>query len=170
MTDEELDVLAAALYARLSAAGMTLSAAESCTGGLFGKIVTDISGVSDVYMGGVCTYSNKAKTTLLGVMPEALAVHGAVSETVAAAMSEGVCRLFQTDAGVGITGIAGPKSDDTEKPVGLIYVSVTVRGQTVVKKLCHSFTDNVRDQNRRAAVRAALLSLTERIPVPGKEN
>ncbi len=164
MTDKELNLRADALLRRLRTANLTLSVAESCTGGLLSKLITDIAGASDVYKGGICTYANQAKIDILGVGPGALAQYGAVSEVVAAQMAEGVCRLFHTDAGVGITGIAGPASDGTKKPVGLIYIAVTVRGKTACQELNNTFHGDVRDQNRRAAAFKALELLLDILP------
>jgi len=109
---------------RLMACGATLATAESCTGGLIAHQITNASGSSAYYMGGVVTYSNDAKVQMLGVLPETLEEHGAVSEAVARQMAEGVCRLFGTRYGIGVTGIAGPAGGTPEKPVGLVYLGV----------------------------------------------
>ncbi len=104
--------------------GAMLATAESCTGGLVGKLLTDIPGSSDVYTGGVVSYSNAAKGALLGVPDELLAAHGAVSEPVALAMAKGVRQRLSADWGLAITGIAGPAGGTTDKPVGLVYWAV----------------------------------------------
>jgi len=145
----------------LSQLNMTLAVAESCTGGLLSKIITDLPGVSHVYKGGVCVYCNEAKNKLLGVSTDTLESFGAVSKQTASQMSRGVCSLFESDIGVGITGLAGPASDNTEKPVGLIYVSVTAGNDTRVIELKNSFNNDVRNSNRYEAAHQAILLLEE---------
>lgn len=104
--------------------GKSLSTAESCTGGLLGKLMTDLPGISSVYPGGVVSYANAAKSDLLGVDPAILERHGAVSPETAAAMAEGCRRRFGTDFALSITGIAGPDGGTKEKPVGLVHVAL----------------------------------------------
>lgn len=111
---------------RAKQAGLTISFAESCTGGLCTKRITDISGSSAVLKGGVCSYSNEVKAQVLGVSEKDLAKYGAVSMPVALQMARGVRRLTGTDIAVSVTGIAGPKSDNTAKPVGLVYLALAV--------------------------------------------
>ena len=103
----------------------TLSVAESCTGGLVAKRLTDVPGASDVVAGGVVSYSNELKENLLGVPRGTLVEHGAVSAEVALAMAEGVKSRCGTDWGLGITGIAGPGGGTEEKPVGLVHWAVS---------------------------------------------
>lgn len=136
------------LVQRLKEQGRTLATAESCTGGLLGKRITDVSGASSVYPGGVVSYSNSVKAKLLGVSEEDLRNHGAVSEPVACQMAEGVRLAIGADLGVGITGIAGPKSDDTKKPVGLVYIAAS-DGENTLCKECHFDGDrsSVRQQS-----------------------
>lgn len=104
--------------------GQTVATAESCTGGLVGAALTDVSGSSEAFMGGVVSYSNEAKEEMVGVSHELLVEHGAVSEPVARAMAEGVRQRFKTDWGLGVTGIAGPSGGTEEKPVGLVHWAV----------------------------------------------
>ncbi|MBO5897219.1 MAG: CinA family protein [Clostridia bacterium] len=156
MCETELLKKATQVINKIKAEGHTLALAESCTGGWLSKIVTDVSGASAVYKGGICSYSNEVKMSLLGVKEETLAQHGAVSEQTARQMAEGVKKALNTDIGVGITGIAGPTSDNTSKPVGLIYVAVAYRDSITVTELRNTFTDNVRTNNRTSAVDTAL--------------
>lgn len=107
---------------------VTLATAESCTGGLIAHRLTNVSGASGFYAGGVVAYSNKVKETLLGVPPEVLEDHGAVSPETARAMAEGVRQLMGTDYGLAVTGIAGPNGGSAEKPVGLVYIAVARAG------------------------------------------
>lgn len=115
------EVLAASL---LSKSG-TISTAESCTAGLVGKLLTNVSGSSEYYMGGVISYSNEIKHKTLGVSQEMLEAYGAVSAEVAKAMAEGVCRVMNTTYAVSTTGIAGPGGGTLIKPVGLVWFGVT---------------------------------------------
>lgn len=136
---------------------LTVATAESCTGGLLGKSITDISGSSAVYPGGVISYCNRIKHEILGVDQELLDTLGPVSAPVARQMAEGVRRVIGADLGVGITGIAGPNSDDTGRPVGLVYVSAS-DGKTTLVRECHFDGDRgaVRAQAAEAAADLAL--------------
>ena len=115
--------------------GLTLACAESCTGGLIAKRITDISGCSDVFAGGCVTYSNEAKMRLLGVREETLAAYGAVSEQTAREMARGVRERLGTDIGVSATGIAGPGGGTPEKPVGTVYVGISTGQGEQVRRL-----------------------------------
>lgn len=114
--------------------GMTLSVAESCTGGLLGHKITAVSGSSEYFLGGMMAYSNEVKKELLGVDPLILREHGAVSEPVAKEMAEKIRRLFHTDIGLSITGIAGPEGGTPEKPLGLVYIGLAGRDRTLVRR------------------------------------
>jgi len=114
---------------------ITISAAESCTGGMFTKMIVDISGSSEILSESIVTYANSAKEKYLGVEHETLEKYGAVSEETARQMAEGIRKAANSDIGVGITGIAGPGGGTKEKPVGLVYVGVSCKEETVVKKL-----------------------------------
>jgi len=105
--------------------GATLSVAESCTGGMVAERLTSISGSSRSFAGGAVVYSNELKTKLAGVPPELIERHGAVSREVAAALAEGIRECCDTTLGVGVTGIAGPSGGSEQKPVGLVYLSVS---------------------------------------------
>lgn len=157
----EIDTVRAAVD-RLKHDGLSVAFAESCTGGLVSAALTQISGASDVFGFGAVTYSNEMKKKVLGVRSETLREHGAVSEQTARQMAKGVAAFADADIGVGITGIAGPGSDDTEKPVGLIYVSIWTRdGFEKVEELRNSFSGDVRTQNRESAVEASFRLLNE---------
>lgn len=156
MTEFDLIKLAEKAVGNLKKKNKTLALAESCTGGWVSKIITDISGASAVYQGGVCSYSNEVKMKILGVKEETLNSFGAVSEDVAIQMATGVKKALNSDIGIGITGIAGPLSDNTEKPVGLIYVCIADENKTICIELRNQFTDNVRLQNRLSAAETAL--------------
>jgi nicotinamide-nucleotide amidase len=120
---------------RLAVGGFTLACAESCTGGLVAHRLTEVPGSSNYFMEGVVTYSNEAKTRLLGVPAELIERHGAVSAEVAEAMAEGVKRRAATDFGLSVTGIAGPGGGTTEKPVGLVYISLADDAHTEHRRI-----------------------------------
>lgn len=144
------------LTAKMKEKNHTLAVAESCTGGWLSKIITDISGISSIYKGGVCSYSNDIKIKLLGVKEQTLASFGAVSAQTATEMAEGVRLALNAHIGIGITGIAGPLSDNTDKPVGLIYISVSDGQKTFVRELRNTFTENIRTNNRLSALENAV--------------
>lgn len=106
-----------------------LAVAESCTGGLISKRLTDVSGSSACFDRGIVSYSNEAKIQMLKVPPKLIDEYGAVSSQVAIAMAEGARRISNTDLGIGVTGIAGPTGGTTEKPVGLVYIAVSEKGK-----------------------------------------
>lgn len=115
--------------------GLKLATAESCTGGLISKMLTDIPGSSDVFLGGVCVYSNEAKENLLGVSHELLNDFGAVSRECAITLARNVAQLFGADIGIGVTGIAGPGGGTDEKPVGTVFVAVSAGKMVWCKKI-----------------------------------
>ena len=133
--------------------GMTLAVAESCTGGLLSKRITDVPGCSDYYLGGVCSYANEVKMKVLGVKKETLDTVGAVSPEVAEQMAEGVAKALGADVGVGITGVAGPGGGTDEKPVGLVYISIWYNGQHYTRKMKSTYG---RDRDRMQAASTAL--------------
>jgi nicotinamide-nucleotide amidase len=114
----------------LAAHGLWLAAAESCTGGLVTSRLTDVAGSSRYVGASIVAYANEAKTSLLGVPPDVIAAHGAVSEPVARAMAEGVRSRAGADLGLGITGIAGPSGGTPEKPVGTVAIALASPGGT----------------------------------------
>ena len=110
----------------------TLAVAESCTGGLLASRVTDVPGASAVFLAGYVTYSNDAKTDLLGVRRELIEQHGAVSGEVARAMAEGARTRAHTTFGIGITGIAGPSGGSDEKPVGTVFIALAAADRRTI--------------------------------------
>ncbi len=149
----DVETLAEPLIAALEARGETLAAAESCTGGLVGAELTSVPGSSAVFLGGVVSYSNQAKETMVGVAHELLVAHGAVSEPVARAMAGGVRARFGTTWGIGITGIAGPAGGTVDKPVGLVHWAVA--GPCGIRARQARFPGD-RESVRRWSVNAAL--------------
>ncbi len=132
--------------------GLTLSAAESCTGGLLAKRITDIPGASAVFRGGAVTYATDTKASLLGVDSQVLKNEGPVCSTVAVQMAEGVRQRFGSDIGVGITGIAGPDTDEFGAAVGTVFVAMSVDGKVFCR---HLTLGSDRERIRTAAVHNA---------------
>ena len=114
--------------------GLTLSAAESCTGGLIAKRITDLAGASQIFRGGVVSYVNDVKAQVLGVPQETLDTYGAVSEPVARAMAEGCRKLCGSDIAVSVTGLAGPEGDDRGNEVGTVYIALADSEGTICRK------------------------------------
>ncbi|MCZ6877096.1 MAG: competence/damage-inducible protein A [Acidobacteria bacterium] len=133
-TDQEED-LGEVVGQILRDKGMTVATAESCTGGMLGKMMTDVPGSSDYYLGGVVSYSNDLKVDFLGVNETSLERFGAVSEQVAAQMAEGIRKDTSADLGLSVTGIAGPGGETTEKPVGLVFIGLSSDQETRVKRI-----------------------------------
>lgn len=138
--------------------GLLLSCAESCTGGLLCKRITEVSGASEIFECGIISYANKIKNELLFVEEEMLRKYGAVSFAVAAQMAKGALLRAKSDIAVSITGIAGPNSDNTNKKVGLVYVALYDKNENVfVKELNIDAPKNaVRQYNRYISASAAL--------------
>ena len=137
----------------LSQRGWTLAVAESCTGGLVGHRITNVSGSSVYFEGGVISYSNEVKEHVLGVPLETLIDHGAVSKETVLAMAKGVRRLLGTDVAVSITGIAGPTGGTPEKPVGLVYIGLAAEDAESAEK--HIWAGD-RESNKAQTAEAAL--------------
>lgn len=156
MYSVDVDSLEELVVKELSAQGKTLATAESCTGGLLSKRITDVSGSSGVFHMGVVTYANEAKEALLGVPREVLEQHGAVSEQTARAMAEGIVKRGGSDLGVGITGIAGPEGGTAEKPVGLIYIALSDGRDTWITKRSPIGRTKSRAWHRHCAASQAL--------------
>jgi nicotinamide-nucleotide amidase len=158
-----MDLLKSAekLLEAFRSAGLRLATAESCTGGLIAATLTEIAGASDVVERGFVTYSNEAKTELLGVPAALIARAGAVSAEVAEAMAEGALDRSAADLAVAVTGIAGPGGATAAKPVGLVYLGVCRRGATAEHER-HVFSGD-RAAVRRAAVAAAFDLLADQL-------
>ncbi len=148
----DVESLAAALKSR----GWMLATAESCTGGLIAAACTDLAGSSDWFERGVVSYSNEAKTELLGVPAELIAQHGAVSGEVVRAMADGIVSRSRAHIAVAVTGIAGPGGGSQAKPVGTIWIAIALRGQPAAATLLQLKGDRsaVRQQTVAWAMRA----------------
>ncbi|MDO5044495.1 MAG: CinA family protein [Coriobacteriia bacterium] len=129
-TFDELILMSSKLIDLAREKAVRFTFAESCTGGLASAMITEVSGSSDVYDGGVCTYANRIKTKLIGVDPSTLSQHGAVSSETAFEMSEGVLDLMGVDIAISITGIAGPGGAQKDKPVGTVWFGCTHHKQS----------------------------------------
>jgi len=139
---------------------LTIACAESCTGGLLGAILTEHSGSSDYFRGGMEVYSDDAKTALADVPPQLIHSHGAVSSVVAGALARGARVRLGAKIGIGITGIAGPTGATPGKPVGLVYIAIDGPKLQTVKKKQWAFD---RAGNRLASVGVALDLLAEAV-------
>lgn len=148
MMDDSMHQPASALLDALRARGIMLVTAESCTGGLIAAALTEIAGSSDVVDRGFVTYSNAAKTEMLGVPAELIASHGAVSEPVARAMAEGALQRSNAAIAISVTGVAGPGGGSADKPVGTVWLGCARRGGEMV-------TERQVFPGDRAAIRAA---------------
>ncbi len=113
---------------------LKLATAESCTGGLVAGVITSIAGASDVFEGGFVTYSNIAKTAMIGVSAKLIEAYGAVSEESARAMAEGAIEATGTDIALAVTGIAGPSGGSSEKPVGVVHIAAARRGHSTLHR------------------------------------
>jgi PncC family amidohydrolase len=153
MAEEPLRVLVERLQELCLLLELTVATAESCTGGLVASAITDVSGSSGYFRGGVVAYSNEAKIGLLGVPAELLEAHGAVSAQVARAMALGVRGRLSADLAVAVTGVAGPGGDSASKPVGLTYVAVADAAGAEVRRF--AWTGD-RLANKESSARAAL--------------
>ena len=128
MTEQDLKSLAVGVLDACRARGLMVATAESCTGGLIAAMLTEIAGSSDVVERGFVTYSNEAKTEMLGVSADLIRANGAVSEAVARAMAEGAIAKSRAHVAVAVTGIAGPGGGTADKPVGLVHLAASRRG------------------------------------------
>lgn len=155
---EDLAPLAEKVLDALKAKNMMVATAESCTGGLICGALTEIAGSSAAVDRGFVTYSNEAKTELLGVPAELIAKVGAVSKDVAIAMAEGAVTRSNADIAVSVTGIAGPGGGSEAKPVGTVHLAVACKGRPTEHLHCW-FADQGRHSIRLATVQTALISI-----------
>ena len=149
----DTDTLENTVFQLLKEKNVTLAAAESCTGGLVSKRMTDLPGASEVYLGGAVTYAPASKTALLGVPADMIEHDGVVSPSVAEAMAQGVRARFESDLCIGITGIAGPGTDELGTPVGTVFVSLATHRAAYTR---HLHLGHDRDRVRTAAANHAL--------------
>lgn len=161
----DLLALATRLQALALARGVTVSTAESCTGGLIGHALTAIAGSSDYYLGGIVSYSDALKVQLLGVPASTLERHGAVSAQVAVAMAEGARERLGSDYAVSVTGVAGPGGGTDAKPVGLTYVAAAGPDGHEVRR--HTWSGD-RAANKERSAMAALESLLDLMGEAGR--
>lgn len=160
MIDAEVQALATRVLAAARARKWTVATAESCTGGLVAGALTEIAGSSDVVDRGFVTYSNAAKTALVGVPEATLEAHGAVSRPTAEAMVKGALERAGVDLTVAITGIAGPGGGSADKPVGLVHFAAAAKDGRLIHRE-KRYGDIGRSEVRRASVIAALEMLLE---------
>jgi nicotinamide-nucleotide amidase len=159
MIDDELRRAATHLLDTCRRRGLKIATAESCTGGLVAAALTEIPGSSDVVERGMVTYSNEAKTEMLGVMPATLAAHGAVSRQTAEAMATGALARAGTGLAVAITGVAGPGGGTADKPVGLVHFAAARQGRVIHRE--RRYGDIGRSEIRRQSVLEALAMLED---------
>ena len=148
-------MLAEEVGAILKKRSETVAVAESCTGGALGDVITDVSGSSDYFLGGIISYGNQAKMSLLGVNERVLREDGAVSEKVAIQMAEGARNRLGSTYGIGITGIAGPTGATKNKPVGLVFIAVSSGHGSVCER--NLFKGSRREVKDQAASKALIL-------------
>jgi nicotinamide-nucleotide amidase len=154
LSDDRIRALAEAVLARCREKKLMIATAESCTGGMIDGALTDIAGSSDVVERGFVTYSNRAKTEMLGVPAALIGRHGAVSAEVARAMASGALEHAPVELAVAVTGIAGPGGGSADKPVGLVHLATARRGEELQSE--HHVFPGDRDAIRRATVERAL--------------
>ena len=131
---DSIDIVTKSVVKYMIKSGRKLCTAESCTGGMISQTITSVSGASEMFLGGACTYTEEIKM-LLNVKKETLEQYTVYSEQTASEMSKGALKLFGADCAVAVTGIAGPSGGSQEKPVGTVYVSVRSRHKEIVRRL-----------------------------------
>lgn len=155
----KLDVLAAAVIKNFRERGLSLSLAESCTGGMIAAALTGVPGASDIFWGSAVTYINSAKEHILGVSSETLERHGAVSEECAREMAEGSRRIYGADLAMSVTGIAGPGGGSDTKPVGTVWFGFSSKNGT---EAFRRLFEGDREAVRRHTVEQVLACLIEK--------
>ena len=145
------------LVSLLMEKGLTVTTAESCTGGMIASKIVNVSGASEVFHAGFVTYANSAKEAYAGVLSETLQTYGAVSSQVALEMARGVAKTAGAEVGISVTGIAGPGGGSVEKPVGLVYIGCYVCGKTDYKEF-HFTGDRltIRQKSAKEAIKFAM--------------
>lgn len=161
MMDKHLSDIAEMLNDELRRRGFTVCTAESCTGGVIAAAITSVPGCSDVFKGSVVAYSNEVKMSVLGVSGKTIEEHGAVSESVVREMVCGVCRLMQCDCAVATSGVAGPGGGTDDKPVGTVWMAVSVAGN--VEARLFRLKDEGREKNICTSAEKALSLLLETV-------
>ena len=146
------------IYLKLIEKNYKIATAESCTGGLVGHKLTNISGSSNYFDRGIISYSNESKIELLDVPKNIIDKYGAVSKEVAVAMAEGIRRKYRVDVGLSTTGIAGPTGGTKEKPVGLVFIGISLKGNSYAKKFIF---EGDRLRNKELSCNAALNMLLD---------
>ena len=144
---DSIDIVTKSVVKYMIKSGLKLCTAESCTGGMISQTVTSVSGASEMFLGGACTYAEKIKMKLLGVKKQTLEQYTVYSEQTASEMSKGALELFGADCAAAVTGIAGPGGGTDEKPVGTVYVSVRDRQRELVRRF--SFYEEYEKLDRR---------------------
>lgn len=148
------------LVKNLTDRGLTITTAESCTGGLVAATIVNVAGSSAVFNQGFITYANEAKISAVGVLESTLEKYGAVSEQTAKEMAEGALKTANADVALATTGIAGPGGGTKEKPVGLVYVACATKDKTVVERCQFSGTrSEVRESSVKKALSLAIAAL-----------
>ena len=165
---ETIDIVTGSVVKYMLKKSMTVTAAESCTGGMFAETITSVSGASGMFHGSVCCYTEEMKMKLLGVKKETLEKYTVYSAQVAGEMSLGAMKLFGSDIAVGITGIAGPGGGTAEKPVGTVYVSVRDKNRELVRdlRLYDGYEKLDRGMIRRMSTLRAMQMICELCGIP----
>ncbi len=149
---------ASLLVSRLKNKNLTLCCAESITGGLFGGAITSVNGSSEIFKGGIISYTNEIKNKVLQVPLDELEMFGAVSKEVCVSMAKGVKQIFNTDIAVSVTGLAGPTGDEKGNPVGTVFMCIYFKDDIICKKI--KFYGN-RKSVREQVVKSLLKNLNE---------
>ncbi len=143
---------------------MKIATAESCTGGMISQRITNVSGASNVFDCGICSYANIIKEKLLGVSNKILSTYGAVSKETATQMCQGIMKVAYSDIGLSTTGIAGPTGGSKDKPVGLVFIGIATKTHTTIYRaeFCH-YAQHSRDEVRTMTTNLAMLLATEEL-------